>query len=189
MAERCELCATALAGDHPHLFEPSQGRLLCACDACSLLFYRRAGPATEGQAKYVRVPRYARRLTNFQMTDAEWNALMLPIDMAFFQHCTRVGRVLAYYPSPAGCTESLLELDAWRDLARNNPVLDDLAPDVETLLVNRTGQRRDYYIAPLDQCYKLAGLIRVHWQGLSGGELVWRKIEEFFESLDASCLT
>ena len=115
---------------------------------------------------------------------------MLPIELAFFQRSTRAGRVLAYYPSPAGCTESLLDLDAWGSIARNNPLLEELLPDVETLLVNRTRDRRDYYVAPIDQCYKLAGLIRIHWRGLSGGDEVWGKIEEFFEMLDRHvCLT
>jgi len=184
-AEKCELCGLILAGDHAHLFEHAEARLLCACEACAILFYHRPG-----EVKYSRVPPTARRLTNFHITDAEWNALMLPINMAFFQDCTRVGRVVAYYPSPAGCTESLLDLSAWHEIVRNNAVLAGLLPDVETLLVNRTRDRRDYYIAPIDQCYRLAGLMRVHWQGLSGGELVWEKIGEFFESLDRqACLT
>jgi Family of unknown function (DUF5947) len=176
--ERCDICAVSLAADHAHLYEPKDGRLLCACAACSILFLHRAG-----EAKYVRVPQRASQLTDFHMTDAEWNALRLPIDMAFFQHKLQVGRVLAYYPSPAGCTESLLELTHWSDIVRRNPELESLLPDVETLLVNRTRGRRDYYIAPIDQCYKLAGLIRLHWRGLSGGELVWQKIEKFFENL------
>lgn len=179
--ERCELCATGLAEEHAHLIETATSRLLCACEACSILFYRR-----EGESKYRRVPRRGRRLVGFHLSDAEWNALMLPIDLVFLQNNTRVGRVIAYYPSPAGCTESLLDLTAWRDILQNNPVLEQLLPDVETLLVNRTRGRRHYYIAPVDKAYRLAGLIRMHWEGLSGGEVVWRKIDEFFESLDAN---
>ena len=177
-AERCDLCGLALGDAHPHLLEHAEGRLLCACDACAILFYHR------GEVRYSRVPSDARRLRDFQISDAQWGALMLPIDMAFFQNSTRAGRVVAYYPSPAGCTESLLDLAAWSDIARVNPEVADLHPDVETLLVNRTRERRDYYIAPIDQCYKLVGLIRTHWRGLSGGDLVWQKIDEFFESLD-----
>jgi hypothetical protein len=62
-------------------------------------------------------------------------------------------------------------------------VLGELAPEVEALLVNRVGQERDYFIAPIDRCYELAGLIRLHWRGLSGGETVWQKIREFFSTL------
>ena len=54
---------------------------------------------------------------------------------------------------------------------------------METLLVNRVGQTREYYLAPIDQCYRLAGLIRLHWKGLSGGNEVWQHIAQFFAEL------
>jgi hypothetical protein len=38
---------------------------------------------------------------------------------------------------------------------------------------------------PIDECYRLVGLIRVHWKGLSGGSEVWREIRKFFDSLKA----
>ena len=37
----------------------------------------------------------------------------------------------------------------------------------------RTAQ---YYIVPIDECYRLVGLIRMHWRGLSGGTEVWKEI-------------
>ncbi|HEX8896401.1 MAG TPA: DUF5947 family protein, partial [Terriglobales bacterium] len=43
----------------------------------------------------------------------------------------------------------------------------------------------EYYIAPIDACYRLVGLIRLHWHGLSGGEEVWREIDNFFAELRA----
>lgn len=87
------------------------------------------------------------------------------------------------YPSPAGATESLLALDAWNDVADKNPVLKKMRPDVEALLVNRVGDYREYFIAPIDECYRLVGLIRLSWRGLSGGADVWREIDCFFEAL------
>jgi hypothetical protein len=36
---------------------------------------------------------------------------------------------------------------------------------------------------PIDECYKLVGLIRAHWRGLSGGTEVWREIQSFFSAL------
>ena len=55
-----------------------------------------------------------------------WEELRLPVDMAFFFRNSR-GRsaCVAYYPSPMGPTESLLELDAWSALEAANPVLGD----------------------------------------------------------------
>jgi hypothetical protein len=55
--------------------------------------------------------------------------------------------------------------------------------DVEALLVNRVGDGREYYIVPIDECYKLVGLIRTHWRGLSGGTEVWREISKFYANL------
>ena len=43
----------------------------------------------------------------------------------------------------------------------------------------------EYYLAPIDQCYRLVGLIRAHWRGLSGGTEVWREIAQFFDELKA----
>lgn len=108
---------------------------------------------------------------------------MLPIQLAFFFHSTPDGRLIALYPSPAGATESTLPLDAWDGIVRDNPSLSKLEPDVEALLVNRVGDKREYFIAPIDKCYELVGLIRVKWSGLSGGTEAWAAINGFFDEL------
>ena len=116
---------------------------------------------------------------------------MLPINMAFFFSSTpQQGRMIAMYPSPAGAMESLLTLETWDDIAENNPVLGEMEADVEALLVNRIGHSRGFaepeqYIVPIDECYKLVGLIRSHWSGLAGGSEVWRQIAEFFAQIKA----
>ncbi len=69
------------------------------------------------------------------------------------------------------------------EIADANPELQNLAPDVEALLVNRVGATREYFIAPIDECYRLVGLIRMHWRGLSGGAAVWGEIGRFFDDL------
>jgi hypothetical protein len=93
------------------------------------------------------------------------------------------------YPSPAGATESLLSLGAWGALVSANPSLQNMQPDVEALLVNRLGTSREYYIAPIDQCFELVGIIRMHWRGFSGGSKVWEKIQAFFDRLKASAVS
>jgi hypothetical protein len=179
-AERCELCGGELAEGHQHLIEPAGRRLLCCCDACAVLFSGGQG------TRYRRVPRRIQYLPDFRMTDAQWEALHIPINLAFFFHGTASGRVVAHYPSPAGATESLLTLEAWQDLAEDNPGLLGLEPDVEALLVNRVGPARDHYRVPIDVCYKLVGLIRTSWRGLSGGTEVWEAVERFFADLKQS---
>ena len=138
--------------------------------------------------KYRRVPRRIRFLPDFHLTDAQWESLMIPINMAFFFNSTAAGHVVALYPSPAGPTESLLGLESWDELVQSNPLLKEMEPDVEALLVNRVGSARgytdsEYYLVPIDECYKLVGLIRAHWRGLSGGTKVWEEIGAFFAGL------
>jgi hypothetical protein len=176
-AERCDLCATELSADHQHLFAPASREVACACQACAILF-------SGGNAgRYRLVPRRGEFWPDFQMSDADWEGLNIPINLAFFTESTAAGRVVAYYPSPAGAMESVLSVEAWERLRDANPPLRQLQPDVEALLVNRVGPAREYYRAPIDQCYHLVGLIRARWRGLSGGPEVWRAIAGFFSEL------
>lgn len=182
--EHCELCSTALHHDHPHLVELANRQILCACDACALLF--------DGleKSRYKRVSRSSEYLPNFEMSDGQWESLMIPINMAFLFHSSLENRLVALYPSPAGAVESLLPLDAWTEIAEQNPTLHRLKPDIEALLVNRVGHAHglrdaEYYIAPIDECYKLVGLIRTNWKGLSGGAEVWTEVGRFFTELRA----
>jgi hypothetical protein len=181
-AERCDMCSQELASEHEHLVEPANRRLICACGACAILFEGQAG------AKFKRVPRQVLFLRDFHLTDAQWDGLMVPIEMVFFFHSSPHGKMIALYPSPAGPTESLLSLDTWSDIVQSNPVLNEMEADVTALLVNRVGQGRtsqpaEYYLVPIDECYKLVGIIRAHWHGLSGGTEVWREINTFFGAL------
>ncbi len=128
---------------------------MCACDACSLLFLQ------HGETKYKRVPRDARFLRDFSLSDGQWESLLIPIGLAFFVGNSVEGRVLAMYPSPAGPTESLLPLETWQDIVQENPVLETW---------NRMWRRcwrigwiappGEYFLAPIDKCYELVGLIR-----------------------------
>jgi hypothetical protein len=129
------------------------------------------------------VPHRVDFLPDFRLTDEEWEALHLPINLAFFLHSSPAGRVVAFYPSPAGAMESLVSLEAWADLTAANPILRELEPDVEALLVNRVGETREVYRVGVDLCYHLAGLIRLHWRGLAGGQAVWEEIGRFFAGL------
>jgi len=179
--ERCELCSADVADEHPHLIEPKTRMLLCTCDACAILF-------SASGTKYKRVPRRVLALEDFHLSDAQWESLRIPINMAFFHRSTPDARVVAFYPSPAGATESQLAIETWGELEDANPVLKDMEADVEALLVNRVAYARGaaasaYYVLPIDECYKLVGLIRSQWRGLSGGAEVWQAIGEFFEQL------
>jgi hypothetical protein len=157
----------------------SSQNVICSCDACALLFQNVA------TGRFKLIPRDVYILENFQLTDAEWESLSLPINLVFFFYSSSRKKVAALYPSPGGATESLLSLENWLNLEKINPVLAVIEPDVEALLVNRIGDARDFYIAPIDVCFELVGLIRLHWRGFSGGDTVWEEINKFFRRLRA----
>jgi hypothetical protein len=180
--ERCELCSAPMATEHGHLLELASRQIVCACDACSILFDGING------GRYKRVPREVRLLADLQISDGQWEDLLIPINMAFFFYSSAQARMVALYPSPAGAVESLLPLEAWSEIAKQRFALGNMESDVEALLVNRVGHARgsaaaEYYIAPMDQCFALVGLIRTHWKGLSGGDEVWMEIAKFFNAL------
>ena len=174
--EHCELCNDVIPVDHHHLLDLAKHSLVCSCQACSILFSSQSG-------KYRLVPRRYLALSDFHMTDEQWDDLMIPVNMVYIFRSTIAQRVMAFYPSPAGAMESLLSLESWEALIKDNPILNTLEPDVEALLINRVRNAREHYIVPIDACYQLVGLIRVSWRGLSGGEAAWKAIEEFFADL------
>ena len=181
--ERCELCSEPIPSEHRHLLEVATREILCCCRACSILFDREA--ASEG--RYRLIPDRRLLLEDFEMSDAQWESLRIPVDMAFFFYSAPAGRMVAFYPSPMGSTESLLKLETWEELESRNPVLRQMERDVEALLVNRVRGAREHFLVPMDQCYALVGLIRSRWRGFTGGREVWEEIGEFFDDLRRRC--
>lgn len=180
--ECCDLCGLGLEAEHSHLLELATRQLRCCCDACSILF------SDQQAARFRRIPSRVEFLDGFPLRDEQWEDMHRPINLAFFVRSSATGRVHAYFPSPAGATESLLTLETWEQLARENPVLATMEPDVEALLVNRLGEFNECYCVSIDECYKLVGLIRTHWRGLSGGTEVWAELGKFFSRLkERSC--
>ena len=173
----CDLCGVPVAAHHGHVVEPATRRVLCACLICGEAVTNRP------DRRYARIPEAATALAGFRMSDAEWHSLGLPIDMAFMFHSTPDGGPVALYPGALGATESRLPPEAWSDLVAANPVLGELEPDVEALLVDRIRGRRGCYRVPIDRCYALVGVIRSQWRGFSGGDAVWQAIDEFIGGL------
>jgi uncharacterized protein DUF5947 len=161
--DRCDLCSAGVGAEHPHLFDPRARSLACVCDPCALLFHE---PRPE--ARYVRVPRRVRSLENFRMTEAQWDALGVPVHLAFFFRSSPADRMIALYPSPAGAMESLLPLGVWEEITAENPALAAMQADVEALLVHRVGEVREHLLAPIDRCFELTGMIRRHRTSILG---------------------
>lgn len=173
--ERCDLCGKGLPAEHRHLLHLTERRILCTCESCLAL--------RGGDAELRPTGTRTIMLEDFDLPDEIWAAFSIPIGLAFFIDSTGTGKVGALYPSPAGATECELDLDAWQRLCEVNPLLAGLEPDGEALIVNRMAEPPRYAIAPIDECYKLVGMIKVAWDGISGGSEVDAAINRFFDEL------
>jgi Fe-S cluster biogenesis protein NfuA len=183
-AERCGFCSEALTSDHSHVVDLETRRLLCSCRACYLLFIGRGASG----GKYRSVPDRYVHARDLRITEAQWDKLQVPVRLAFFFFNSTLGRTVAFYPSPAGAMESLLSLDAWREITSAHSLLQELSPDVEALLVRKNPAAFagfDSYVVPIDACYELIGRIRRRWKGFDGGEEARSEIESFFTRLRA----
>jgi hypothetical protein len=173
--EKCELCATEVPAEHGHIADLEQSTLSCACRACYLLFTR----AEAGRGRYRAVPdRYLHDPAR-QLSVAEWDEFEIPVGLAFFLRSSQRGEVSAFYPSPAGATESTLNLQAWDRLTAAHPLLAATDADVEAILICRTDSGVEYFLVPIDACYELAGRMRLHWRGFDGGTEARQSIAEF----------
>ncbi len=134
-------------------------------------------------SRFRQIPARAELWPEFSLSDAQWQALQIPIDLAFFLRSTPLDKIVALYPAPGGAIQSSPPPQAWEELAAKNPRLKELEADTEALLVNRIRGASEVYRAPIDECYRLAGLIRLSWRGWSGGAEMWDQVNQFFREL------
>jgi hypothetical protein len=174
-AERCDLCGAEVPAEHRHLLQLEERQILCACESC---FALRSGDAELRPAGHRTLS-----LNGFQLPDELWAELRIPIGLAFLFRSSATGGVAAFYPSPAGATESELDLAAWAELELANPVLQTLEADAEALIVNRLSDPPQFAIAPIDRCYALVGLVKLRWQGINGGPDLPQAIQSWFDEL------
>ncbi len=177
--ERCELCGQGLAKGHRHLLEASTRRLVCSCEGCAVLL------GGEGDRPYRAIPRAIVPLPDFRLSPAQWDALRVPIQLAYFTRSEGDSQITAHFPGPGGPIRSGVDPRDWLGLEQENPRLGTIAPEVQALLVNRMRHATEAYVVPIDAALRLSGLIRAHWRGLSGGVDVWREILGFFDELKA----
>ncbi len=175
--ELCDLCATTVPEDHRHLLNLVERRIECVCESCWAL--------RSGDPEYRPTGSRVLWLPDLLLPDEVWAGFQIPIGLAFFMESTVAGCVVALYPSPAGATESELHFSSWSRMVELNPILADLEPDVEGLVVNRLAAPPSYAIAPIDRCYELTGIIKINWEGISGGAKVSDAVASFFDDLRA----
>ncbi|MFF7073851.1 DUF5947 family protein [Streptomyces pseudovenezuelae] len=172
-AERCDLCAAPVAGEHPHLWDTADEQVCCACGPCSVLF----ADGGTGDGRYRLVPRRRIRLDR-----VDTDVLGVPVGLVFFVPRAD-GTVTAEGPSPAGAMRWEIDAAAWQRLASASPQLASVETDVEALLVNTVHGNDHHWIVPVDDCYRMIAVVRREWRGLSGGGRIWPAVERFFEDL------
>jgi Family of unknown function (DUF5947) len=181
--ERCEMCSEPIADEHQHVVNVAARQLMCACRACYLLF-----TDSNAELRYRAVPDRYMAFPDFALDRRAWEALQIPVGVAFFFTNSELGRTVAFYPGPAGATESELDLDTWNTLRGADSRVDLLADDVEALLV-RVPEREDgppqTYLVPIDACYEFVGRLRMLWRGFDGGQEARAFIDSFFAQVRA----
>ena len=120
--------------------------------------------------------------TDLRLSQAQWDSLQIPVSVAFFFLNSTLEQVAAFYPGPAGATESLLPLGTWDEIVDANPALATLAPDVEAFLVraDRESGGAECFLVPIDACYELVGHLRLLWKGFDGGREAHAALDAFF---------
>lgn len=176
VGERCEMCATPIGDTHSHVVSLENRALMCACRACYLLF-----TDAEAHLRYRAVPERYLSFPDLTLDARAWEELQIPVGLAFLFRNSVQDRTVAFYPGPAGATESELPLDAWARVVAHSPELSVLRPDVEALLVRRTeGTSATCHLVPIDACYELVGRLRMLWRGFDGGSEAHAAMDEFF---------
>jgi hypothetical protein len=181
--ERCEMCAQPIPDEHQHVVGLESRSLMCTCRGCYLLFSDQ-----HATLRYRAVPDRYLSFPDFVFDAAAWDELQIPVSLAFVFRNSVQDRVVAFYPSPAGATESELELSAWDRVVTANPTLEVLFPDVEALLIYRTERGHGEFgclLVPIDVCYELVGTMRSTWRGFDGGEEARTAMAEFFARAEA----
>ena len=181
--ERCEMCAEPIAEAHQHVVDLESRSLLCTCRPCYLLF-----TDSSAHLRYRSVPDRYLSFEPFELGPAQWDELEIPVGLAFFFFNSALGRTAAFYPSPAGATESELPLNAWASVQAANPAITVLAPDTEALLIRSPGpdrERADCHLVPIDACYELVGRLRRVWKGFDGGQESRQELAAFFDRISS----
>lgn len=176
VGERCEMCAESIGSTHPHVVNLDSRALMCSCRACYLLFTDQ-----DAHLRYRAVPERYLRFPDLTLDARAWDELQIPVGLAFLFQNSVQQRTIAFYPSPAGATESDLPLDAWDRIVEQNPELAVLRSDVEALLVRRDdGTSGSCHLVPIDACYELVGQLRMLWRGFDGGREAHDAMDAFF---------
>ena len=182
------MCAESIGEHHQHVVNLESRVLMCTCRGCYLLF-----SDSRAELRYRAVPDRYVSFPDFALGPGQWDELEIPVGLAFLFRNSVQDRIIAFYPGPAGATESELPLAAWDSVVASNPALGQIEPDVEALLIRApergrgSTDRTDFTcnIVPIDACYELVGGLRQLWRGFDGGQDAHDAMDRFFDMVSA----
>ncbi|WP_029112611.1 DUF5947 family protein [Mycobacterium sp. URHB0044] len=181
--ERCEMCSEGIADEHQHVVNTEGRQLMCVCRGCYLLF-----TDASAELRFRAVPDRYLSFPGFALGRREWQLLQIPVGLAFFFRNSALDRTVAFYPGPAGATESELDLSAWNGIWAADPRVDMLADDTEALIVRvpeEPDRPPECHLVPIDACYEFVGRLRMLWHGFDGGQHVRTFVDEFFAHVES----
>jgi hypothetical protein len=117
------MCAEPIGDTHQHVVNLGSRALMCTCRGCYLLF-----TAEDAELRYRAVPERYLSFPSFTLAPGHWDALEIPVGLAFFFVNSVLGRTVAFYPGPAGAAESELPLEAWERIVADNPAFASSRP-------------------------------------------------------------
>ncbi len=172
------MCAEPISDAHQHVVNLESRALMCTCRGCYLLF-----TADGAELRYRAVPDRYLSLPDFALGPGQWDELEIPVGLVFLFRNSQLGKTIAFYPGPAGATESELPLEALDTVVAANPALGLVQADVEALLIRAPERDRRHFtcnIVPIDACYELVGQLRQLWRGFDGGRDAHEAMDTFF---------
>jgi hypothetical protein len=211
-AERCDMCAEPLPEGHRHMLDVQRSAVLCACGPCGLLFAQStAGGRHYKPLPERRLPLPGLRIDAmlwarlgvpvglaFFVRDGASGGIRAgypsPLGVTAATVEAEVWEELARgYPELAELADDVEALLVHRTdgtgtghgitghgtgTGRGPGTSRDVPRTV-----NPAHAPCRQWIVPLDDCYRLAALVRTHWRGLSGGPEVREHIDAFFAGL------
>ncbi len=178
------MCAESIADQHQHVVNVAGRQLMCVCRGCYLLF-----TDEHAELRYRAIPDRYLVFTDFALDRRAWEAMQIPVGMAFFFTNSALGRTVAFYPGPAGACESELDLDMWDAIRSADRRVEMLTDDVEALLVrvpeDHESAQPQTFLVPIDACYEFVGGLRMLWRGFDGGQQAREFIDAFFAQVAA----
>ena len=139
-AERCELCSLEICAPTIRTVR-SDGPQAGVLVRCLRVVVQRTQlmPGSSGCRDEIRL------LSEFHMTDAQWDGLMVPINMAFFFRSSPEQGWWRHVPQSGGRHGvAAFAGGVERNCATRIPNSKKMEPDVEALLVNRIGHARGF---------------------------------------------